>query len=243
MSEPSLDESIGKRCRELLVESAGPHHIISVSQVPLDLGTNICVGDIGKSWLNIYKQQLVGLRAATTKFIAIAEHDVIYSREHFDWTPPREDTFYYNTNHLLVEWHGNHPELDGMYSRWDKRCAGGEERRALSQLVCSRDLLIASVEERLQLLESGLKILRKLGEPGAFPPEVVEAARIAASGSSQHTQSLLDHHLSTFKHDLFQTDIPNLDIRHGSNFTGPRRGRQRTFDHPYWGKFADLIGY
>jgi hypothetical protein len=38
------------------------------------------------------------------------------------------------------------------------------------------------------------------------------------------------------------TNIPNLDIRHGSNFTGPKRGKDRCYELLYWGKFDDVIG-
>lgn len=230
ISEPSLDPQIAEMCRKQLKKACGDNHIISVSQVPLDLGENICVGDIGRSWLNIYKQQLVGLKATKTEYVAIAEHDVLYTQEHFDWTPPRNDTFYYNENNWFVEW--RREEMRGMYSRWPK------PRLALSQLICSRDLLIQSIEERLQLIEGGIKIMRKLGEPGAFPPKVVEAARIAVSGKPHQMQHLLEDHLTKFKYETFKTVLPNLDIRHESNFTGARRGKNRTYELFPWGRFS-----
>lgn len=235
LTDNTLDEHIASVCRAHLRAAAGDNPIVSVSQKPLDLGSNICVGEIGRSWLNIYKQQLAGLAAVETDFVAIAEHDCLYTTEHFNWTPPDGETFYYNGNCYLVEYGGNHPELNGMYSRWTK------DRKALSQLICARDLLIRSIEERMYLLDSGLKILRRLGEPGAFPSEVVLAARAAAEGKSHHLSGYLDKHLSTYTSAMFETINPNLDIRHGSNFTGPRRGKQRTYDIPYWGKFEQVM--
>jgi hypothetical protein len=185
--------------------------------------------------MNIYKQQLEGLKVATTKNIAIAEHDVLYTEEHFAWNPPTEDTFYYNENCWLVEWMGNHPELNGMYSKWSYG------RKALSQLICNRELLIESIEERLYLLNAGLKILKKLGEPGSFPPEIVKAARYAVSGEHCYLSPYLETHLKKFKSDLFETKYPNIDIRHSSNFTGPRRGKHRTYELSPWGKLADIM--
>jgi hypothetical protein len=236
LTENKLDEHIAEVCRKQLLIAAGDNPIISVSQKPLDFGHNICVGEIGSSWYNIYVQQLEGLRAATTEFIAIAEHDVLYTEEHFNWEPPSSDKFYYNENCWLVEWHGNHPELDGMYSKWSYG------RKALSQLICSRTLLIESIEERMYLLDSGLRILRRLGEPGAFPPEVIEAARYAVSGKHNHLSGFLDRHLTKFTCELFNTIKPNLDIRHKTNFTGPRRGKHRTFMLEPWGEFKKIMG-
>ena len=236
MTDSILDERIANVCRKQLLKISGDNPIISVSQKPLELGHNICVGEIGRSWMNIYVQQLAGLREAKTEFIAIAEHDVLYTEEHFNWIPPDDKTFFYNDNCWLVSW-GNptHPEHDGMYSRWSRN------RKALSQLICKRTLLIESVEERLKLLEGGLREMRKLGEPGAFTPDIVKAAQLAVSGRHCHLSGLLDHHLTTYKSDVFNTVIPNLDIRHSTNFTGTRRGGNRTFDLKPWGKFKDIM--
>ncbi len=235
LTDSQLYEDIAIACRKQLLHAAQGCKIISVSQKPLDFGENICVGDIGRSWLNIYKQQLIGLQASKTKNVAIAEHDVMYTREHFQFIPLRDDTFYYNDNCWLVEWHGNHPELDGMYSKWSR------DRKALSQLICNRKLLIQSIEERLELIEGGLRILRKLGEPGAFPPEVVKAAQIAVSGKPHYLKELLAHHVTKFTSASFYTHAPNLDIRHRMNFTGPRRGKQRIFSLPPWGNFHGVM--
>lgn len=235
MTENRLNEDIANLCRKQLKKVAGDNEIISVSQKPIDLGKNICVGDIGRSWLNIYKQQLVGLREAKNDIIAIAEHDVLYTEEHFNWELPDRETFYYNDNCWFVEWQGNHPEMNGMYSKWSPN------RMALSQLICDRDMLIQSIEERLQLIEGGLKIMRKLGEPGAFPPEVVKAAEYATSGKPYYLKELLDKHVTKFKAKSFNTKQPNLDIRHKSNFTGPRRGKQRCYELAPWGKFDEFI--
>jgi hypothetical protein len=41
------------------------------------------MGDIGRSHLNIYRQILEGCKAATTKYVAMAEDDILYSESHF----------------------------------------------------------------------------------------------------------------------------------------------------------------
>lgn len=236
LTDNSLDESIAEKCREVLVREAGDYPIISVSQKPIELGTNICVGEIGRSWLSLYKQQLEGLHAATTDFVAIAEHDCMYTNEHFSWVPPRGDTFYYNVNCWLVQWGGNHPELNGMYSMWRKN------RHALSQLIGSRTLLMSSIEERLSLIDQGVGVVRHAGEPGCIPDGFQKkAARWAASGAPAQLQRYLREYLEKYRSDVFRTVNPNLDIRHGTNFTGPKRGKRRRYELPYWGRFSDVM--
>lgn len=234
LTDNSLDPALMKRCQELLQEAAGGIRIISVSQKPIDFGDNICLGEIGRSWLSLYKQQLAGLREATTKYITIAEHDVIYSPEHFAWIPPKDDTFYYNENVWLVQWGGNHPELNGMYSKYWVR------RYALSQLVCSRELHIKAIEERMYMFEQGCKSITNAGEPGVCK-DLAAAYQLAQSGSHAHLAGYMEKHLTKFSADIFHTEIPNLDIRHGTNFTGPKRGKHRTWDLAPWGKFENIM--
>ena len=54
-------------------------------------------------------------------------------------------------------------------------------------------------------------------------------------------KSFLDEVLELEHFQTFRTENPNIDIRHGGNFTGPRRGRKRRYELPYWGKLEDHI--
>jgi len=229
-----LDEPLFSNCQEHLKGVAGDIPIISVSQKPIDLCYNICIGDIGSSWLSLYKQLLVGCEKATTKYIATAEHDCLYTKDHFAWRPPREDTFYYNENVYFVQHNGNHPELEGMYSNY------WEERRALSQLICNRELMIKAIKARLELLETSdvKKII--YGEPGCSLINLKRAQVVAKSGSHASLSPFLKDFIEKEKSDIFRTNIPNLDIRHKQNFTGPKRGKNRTYDLQGWGEFKKI---
>ena len=90
--------------------------IISVSQKPINFGENICVGEIGKSKYNCYKQILIGVKEAKTKFVACAEDDTLYAKEHFEYRPP-EGVFSYENNMWLAE--------EKMYWRMDTNDRGG----------------------------------------------------------------------------------------------------------------------
>jgi len=68
--------------------------LISVSQKPMDFGENICVGDVGISGHNTWRQFQIGVEKAKTKFVCPAEADYLYPREYFEFIPPSEDSIY-----------------------------------------------------------------------------------------------------------------------------------------------------
>lgn len=237
LTDNSLDERLAAFCRRILVREAGDLPIVSVSQRPIDLGRNVCVGEIGRSWLSLYRQMLAGLEATETEGVVIAEHDCLYTHEHLSYQPADPGIFWYNANHWLVQGPGsNHPEMFGMYSYWPKRTA-------LSQLVCTKALLLESTREVLGLLDNGLKVLQGLhfyGEPGVKSQQFERAFVEASSGRSTQLQAYLKEYVGKYESAFFRTDAPSLDIRHSSNFTGAKRGIRRCFDLPPWGKFVDL---
>ena len=88
---------------ENLLKSSGGFPIISVSQKPMKLGKNICVGDVGASNINTKRQILIGLKEATTHNVCMAEADFLYPLEYFQFIPETDDTVYYLDN-LYVIW-------------------------------------------------------------------------------------------------------------------------------------------
>lgn len=235
-SDNTLDSHIEKKCVDQLLVASEGKPIVSVTQKPMDLGTNICVGEIGSSWLNLYKQLKIATENATTKYVAMAENDCLYTAEHYNWVPPRDDVFYYNENCWFVQWGGNHPELNGMYSTfWG-------ERKALSQLICNRELLLADLTYKLELLDEHQWVKKSLlfaGEPGVT--RIKEAQKWAKSGKGVSLMKFVDDYLQTQTSDVFRTELPNLDIRHSGNFTGPKRGKNRTYDLKPWGDFKKFM--
>ena len=118
-TDHSLAEPLFTFCQRHLKRTAGDLPIVSVSHTPLDLGKNIAIGKKKSSSLQLYKQLLLGVENADTQYVAMAEHDCLYTPEHFAFVPERDDTFYYNENTMFVQWaQKNHPDLKGMYSRW-----------------------------------------------------------------------------------------------------------------------------
>lgn len=83
--------------------------IVSVSQKPIDLGTNICVGDRGNTYLNAFRQLLIGCKEAKTKYVIMAESDCLYpDTGYFDFVPTDPNVVYTYDN-VWVLWKDKGP--------------------------------------------------------------------------------------------------------------------------------------
>jgi hypothetical protein len=84
-----------KKIQDKLVATIGDLPLITVSQKPLSLGKNICVGEVGSSAHNAFRQLQIGAQAATTEFICTAESDYLYAPEYFQFIPDVLDRFFF----------------------------------------------------------------------------------------------------------------------------------------------------
>jgi hypothetical protein len=187
--------------------------------------TNIVVGDIGRSHLNIYRQMLVGAKAAKTKYVALAEDDILYSYEHFHSFLPRDDIFLYDMNKLsLFTW--TKPPLYSFR----------HNRQVVNQLIAPRQLLIEALEERFarfnELISQGHqeeRIIKNWGDFGRYED---------------------DRHLGVTvrKTENFMCTCPSIVFTHelafGYQFNHGKRkrlGDLRIIEIPYWGKAEDVL--
>lgn len=129
-----ISDFFANNVKSRLLELAGDIPIISVSHKPIDFGNNICLGDIGISVYNIYKQIFIGAQQAKTKYVICCEDDCIYTPEHFDYIPP-DDIFYYNENNWVVD-----PNYGFFWHR------GGN----MSNCIANTKLLVDTLELRFQ---------------------------------------------------------------------------------------------
>lgn len=112
-----------RRILEEIQASAAGLPLITVSQKPMDVGRNICVGEIGQSQENIVLQASVGAYAATTRYVVMTESDCLYPKEIFHFTPSDDHTIYYpRVGYVIWEkrkrfWLKNYRELVGVSSR------------------------------------------------------------------------------------------------------------------------------
>ena len=92
-------EDFENKIKVKLLKSIGNTPLISVSQKPIVFGQNICVGDVGTSDHNIYRQMQIGALKAKTKFVCAAEADCLYPPTgYFDFILPDDKTAYHYTN-------------------------------------------------------------------------------------------------------------------------------------------------
>ena len=120
--------------KSVLLEAVGDTHIITISKEPLDWGTNLIQTEYGIT--NIYKQMLRGSKLATTHYIAIADDDTLYPKEHFEYRPPL-DKFGYNLN----RWH---------IFTWGKPYYFHKPRPGNGLMIASRELIIKALEKRVK---------------------------------------------------------------------------------------------
>ncbi len=230
-TDGSFDASHPKEAqqvRDRLVDVADGIPIVCVSQTPLDFGEKqVCVGEIGSSHLSMFKQILAGVEAAEADTIYLAEHDCLYSGQHFQVTLHTDDKFVYNTN---VRW----AQLGG--GRHGTYTTPGANRTLMSQLVCGRQILIDALKERIAMLKAGLDLPRGVTgicEPGAN--ETVFQKRVLIQCQEQGINPAIVDGFFCWESDTFENVVPNIDIRHSNNLSGGRRGSNARKTAPYWG--------
>jgi hypothetical protein len=99
------DEVFEAKIKKNLLNVCGNIPIISVSQKPIDLGKNICVGDVGACDFNLFRQIQIACEAATTPFIISAEADCLYPPDYFQFIPDDSSEYYrFGPLYILNKW-------------------------------------------------------------------------------------------------------------------------------------------
>lgn len=121
-----------------MLSKAGNLPIISVSQKPLKLGQNICIGDVGHSYLNCRKQMLMATKLAKTEYVIHTESDVLYPPEYFNFEPTGDNLYrYFN---VWVMWLKDKSRKD-FYHKPDTFDGA---------MIVKRDFSIAELEKYLE---------------------------------------------------------------------------------------------
>ncbi|MCJ7646070.1 hypothetical protein MUO65_04085 [bacterium] len=205
-----LNENFAEKVRRQILIAAGDLPIISVSKKPLDFGTNICVGETERSSVNIFYAILRGSKEAKTKYLALAEDDVLYSPGHFYSYRPPDDTFAYN----LSKW---------TFLTWKRPPFFSLKfRRTLATLIAPRDLMIEYIEERFS----------KYPDISAVPEAIIpEPGRGYEKNSGYANRKAEDFY--TYEPVVIFSHPQAL----GWRYLGKRKraGIIRAYDIPYWG--------
>jgi len=218
-----LHEPFAGTVRKQLLKAKGDYPLISVSQKPMDFGINICVGDIGRSHLNIYRQILIGCKAAQTKYVAMTEDDALYSYEHFHNFRPSAGKFAYDMNKWSIFTWIKPPAFFYRY------------RKVVNSLIAERQMLIDALEERFKKVEELMalgkkeeEIISRWGDPGRYERNL----RVTRRPSEECT-----------------TSVPSIIFNHEEAFgftsLGKRKklGDQKADELPGWGKAQDIVKF
>ena len=138
-TDSQLKPELANAVRRKLCNACGPIPIISVSQEPLELGENVCLGKQPRKYKSVYEAMLAGVKSAPVgSIVYLCEHDVFYHPSHFAFLPPEHGVLYFNENRYYYR--------DGC-DTFDK----ARGKAALSQGVGYREDWITHAEERLSV--------------------------------------------------------------------------------------------
>lgn len=209
--------------KKQLLKAIGNLPLISVSQKPIAFGENICVGEIGRSHLNLYRQILAGCKAAKTPFVAMAEDDILYSWEHFHSLLPNPDTFLYDMNKLSIFTWTKPPLFSFRHNRM-----------VVNQLIAPRAMLIEALEERFarieELMRQGQKeedIISNWGDPGRYERNLGVTVRKTDNFMCTNPSIVFTHEYAY-----------GYEFNHG---TRKKLGDLRIIEIPYWGRAEDVL--
>lgn len=209
-----LKEPFASKAREILWQAKGDYPLISISKKPMDFGQNIVV-DFPRSQVGIYRQILIGAKAATTEFVAFAEDDCLYTKEHFTCFRPQADEFAYD----MAKW--------SLYTWSNPPVYSIKDRISNCTAIAPRLLLIEALEERFAKYPDESKIpLQYFSEVGKYDKGLRVTPRKIVKFMSKSPCIIFSH--------------PDAI---GYGYLGNRKkvGGFLAYDIPVWGKAADVI--
>lgn len=169
--------------------------VVSVSLKPIDFGRNIVL-DLTPSFITMLRQIVSGLEESESDYVFFCEHDVLYPTVHFDFTPQRDDIFYYNSN----VWRWKYP--DNFAITYDRLLC-------LSGLVVNRKFALDHYQRRLKKIKD-----LKLDEDSGHEPLWARKW-----GYEPGTKKIKRGGFSDDDFETFVSKYPIIDIRHGKTFS------------------------
>jgi len=195
-----------------LLDAIGDTPIISVSRKPLDLGMNMLDTD-KKCYFNIYMQMLKAALLVETPYVAMAEDDVLYSKEHFVEFRPKETEVSYNKSRWsLFSW-------DPVY------CL--RQRISNCSLIAPTKLLIEALTERRAANPDGApdNISGEIGRP--------RIDRALHATPRNKTEWFSTTPVIQLNHQNGTDDFAKRKWK--------KHGQLKAYNIPYWGKAKDIV--
>jgi len=169
--------------------------ITSVSLKPINFGENTVL-DLPPRYMTMVKQITTALEKSTEDYVFFCEHDVLYPLSHFDFTPPKDTIFYYNTN----VWRWKYP---------DNLAIGYDSIISLSGLCVNRKFALDHYKRRLEKFHD----LSRDKETERDP----HWAR--KQGYEPGTKKVRQGGFSDDNYEIWRSSDPIVDIRHGRTFS------------------------
>lgn len=190
------------------------YDVISVSRVPMNLGTNIIQTEPSSYW-NIYYQLMKAAKLAKTDYIAAAEDDVLYTHQHYhEFRPQMDEIAYDRSRWSLFTW-----DEKPMYCLRNRVCN--------CSMISPRQLFIDAIEERIAKYPDGLPN-KEVGEVGRERIELRLKVKRNKLVEFYSTNSIvqLNH-------------VNGLDIRQNTKWKS--HGQIKAYDIPTWGRASDIL--
>jgi len=181
--------------------------IVSTSLQQIEFGKNIVIegrpGPFSMLW-----QIFIALANSEGEYVFFCEHDVLYPESHFDFTPPKDDIFYYN-DHV---WRWDYPS---------DRAITYDRLFSLSSLCVNRRFALNHYTDRIYRV-----IENHWYEDASRDPQW---ARII--GFEPGTKKKKRGGFSDDDYETWQSKEPIIDIRHNRTYSKAKVSL-KDFKHP-----------
>ena len=187
--------------------------ITSSSLKKIDFGDNEVINRPRRGFVTYVMQILSCLKRSKAKYVFFCEHDVLYPESHFEFTPERDDTYYYNINCWRWLIGSDHAiRHHGMVS--------------LSGLCVNRKLALSHYQSKMdKMVEKGWDKDEsrnpQFGRRWGFEP----ARKPTSNGG-----------FSDEKYAYWESEHPLVDLRHRLAFSGEKTKKAEFKHKPIWWK-------
>lgn len=152
-----------------------------------------------RSYPQMVKQIISCLEQSMAHYVFFCEHDVLYSKSHFEFTPPRSDIFYYNDN----VWRWDYPH--NRFITYDR-------------LICLSGMCV----NRVFALDHYRRRLVKIQELGYDTNRAGEPEWARKMGYEPGTKKMKRGGFSDDDFETWHSKDPIIDVRHKGTFSPPK---------------------
>lgn len=184
--------------------------IYSSSLEPIRFGQNVVIeGERG--YPTMVKQIISCLERSNTTYVFFCEHDVLYHASHFDFTPEKDNIFYYNEN--VWRWMFN-----------SDTAITHDRMIPLSCLCVNREFALNHYKLRD-------KVIREKGFDKIKSREPAWARKM---GYEPGTKKRRRGGVTDDDFETWMSELPNIDIRHKGTFSSPKTKLENFIHKPKW---------